>query len=421
MRFGIALLLTLVLLGCGDNEIVTNVPPGGGGPASGPAPLISGNPPSIVKVGDTYAFTPTVLNIPTDRQVFTINKTSLFGATFDTSTGKILGTPGADHVGTYENIVVSVYDRTNPDRKAALSPFTIRVGQAWAPGGDLPSFVSRAAGVEAAGQAHLIGGRVDAGESGDIYRYDSRAGWVRVAALERGRSSHAAIAVENKVYVIGGLRTINVGAPEYLASVEQYDPSTNVLTGRGTLTAPRSGHSACLLDGKIYVAGGFNRNGLLGSTEIYDPASDQWVPGPSLNHVRENHQCFVLNGRIHVVGGYGTGGVPMEIFDPQHPEEGWVVQESAAPRLEGAAVHVANGRAYLIGGFQDSPRAYLDRVHAFDPAVGDWVSTGETILGGPRAIAAGVQVGGTLWLLGGETSVDPQTKRVHIYDPVFDY
>lgn len=45
------------------------------------------------------------------------------------------------------------------------------------------------------------------------------------------------------------------------------------------LNTPRSGHSAVVRNGEIYVIGGYDGNNFIGSVEIYNPATNQWRPG----------------------------------------------------------------------------------------------------------------------------------------------
>ena len=72
-------------------------------------PVISGTPATIVKVGSAYSFQPTAHDPDGLRIDFGIwDKPSWLN--FDSTTGRLYGTPTAANVGTYSNIVISVYD-----------------------------------------------------------------------------------------------------------------------------------------------------------------------------------------------------------------------------------------------------------------------------------------------------------------------
>lgn len=88
-------------------------------------PTISGTPATSVNVGSAYSFTPSASDPDEDTLGFTIQNRPSW-ATFDTSTGRLSGTPSASHVGHYSNIVISVSDGR---ASAALPAFSIRVNE----------------------------------------------------------------------------------------------------------------------------------------------------------------------------------------------------------------------------------------------------------------------------------------------------
>lgn len=72
-------------------------------------PVISGEPDTVVLAGANYIFTPTSSDADGDRLTFQVrNKPSW--ASFNTRTGKLKGTPGADDRGLYQRIRIGVSD-----------------------------------------------------------------------------------------------------------------------------------------------------------------------------------------------------------------------------------------------------------------------------------------------------------------------
>ena len=97
----------------------TTPPPGGGNRA----PTISGTPAPSVTAGQAYSFVPTAADPDGQVLAFGIaNKPSW--ATFDTTSGRLSGTPTAADIGTFSNIVISVSDGT---ASATLPAFSIAV------------------------------------------------------------------------------------------------------------------------------------------------------------------------------------------------------------------------------------------------------------------------------------------------------
>ncbi|WP_153067026.1 putative Ig domain-containing protein [Steroidobacter cummioxidans] len=94
--------------------------------ASNRAPTISGTPATTVSSGAAYNFQPTGNDPDGNTLTYSIaNRPSW--ASFNTSTGRLSGTPTASNAGTYSNIVISVSDGT---LSASLPSFAITVVQA---------------------------------------------------------------------------------------------------------------------------------------------------------------------------------------------------------------------------------------------------------------------------------------------------
>lgn len=75
------------------------------------APTISGTPMTSVTAGSPYSFQPIAMDVDGDNLSFSIANRPPW-ATFNTSTGRLSGVPGREHVGTTSNIVISVSDGT---------------------------------------------------------------------------------------------------------------------------------------------------------------------------------------------------------------------------------------------------------------------------------------------------------------------
>ena len=123
-----ALLATAFLGGClsdGEEEAAFNEPgnPPPNTPPPNTPPQISGTAPNTVDVGETYNFTPSVSDADGDTLTFSIsNKPSW--TNFNTSSGRLTGTPTLADVGTHGDIVISVSDGA---ATASLGAFSISV------------------------------------------------------------------------------------------------------------------------------------------------------------------------------------------------------------------------------------------------------------------------------------------------------
>ena len=187
------------------------------------------------------------------------------------------------------------------------------------------------------GKIYLIGGankKQWRSEIVDVYDPATDT-WARAKSMNHARSGAAISVVDGKIYAMGGTgwpQIPNHPGP-FLSSIEMFDPKTNRWTEKTEMPAPKSGHSANVINGKIYViGGGFQGNGpyiYLSTVEIYDPETDRWTREPDMPIGKAGHAAEVINGNIYIFGGssadvrgplttvevYGTAEVPQSV-DP---------------------------------------------------------------------------------------------------------
>lgn len=159
--------------------------------------------------------------------------------------------------------------------------------------------------------------------------YDPSTGsWSLTAPLYTDRAAHSASLLgDGRVLVTGGQQssraTGTVPSPS-LASVELYDPTAGTWTPGFSMAVPRHDQAATVLTAstcgavglppcKILVSGGINGFAELASAELYDPATGQWAPTGSMSSPRSGHTASNIGGgRTLAVGGTTFG----EIYFP---------------------------------------------------------------------------------------------------------
>jgi len=113
LKLTVALLIgtSLALSGCWieDKSGKLEFPGAPGGEAENSAPTIVGVPPAHILEGESYEFVPSASDAEGDRLEFSISRKPAW-ASFDRSSGRLWGTPGADDVGNFTNIEISVSD-----------------------------------------------------------------------------------------------------------------------------------------------------------------------------------------------------------------------------------------------------------------------------------------------------------------------
>src|SRR5262245_53773176 len=119
----LAILAAIALAGCGGGGDGGEQP---SAPATGAnsAPTIQGSPSSSVVAGQAYNFQPTASDPDGDSLTFSVSNKPAWAA-FDTSTGKISGTPTAADVATYSSIRVTVSDGRGGSASTAMFAITV--------------------------------------------------------------------------------------------------------------------------------------------------------------------------------------------------------------------------------------------------------------------------------------------------------
>ncbi|HXW75684.1 MAG TPA: putative Ig domain-containing protein, partial [Steroidobacteraceae bacterium] len=136
MRLALLVVLALLVAACGQVGVsgspsnLSSASPAGvaglGGSSPSTAtdtPVISGTPATSAIVGQAYSFTPTASDPQGNALTFSITNLPSW-ASFDSTSGTLSGTPTADSVGTYGNVLISV---SNGQATASLPAFAITV------------------------------------------------------------------------------------------------------------------------------------------------------------------------------------------------------------------------------------------------------------------------------------------------------
>jgi N-acetylneuraminic acid mutarotase len=264
----------------------------------------------------------------------------------------------------------------------------------WRKAPSLPTPRSAHAVVVAAGAIHVLGGP----GSARVDRFDGRR-WVREGALQGGvLNAPAAVAIGRSVYVIGGFGgATNVPSPK----VSVLDVGSGRWRDVAPLPAPRGGHAAVVLDGRIHVLGGGNASTTLADHAVYDPATNSWSEAAPLPRSEGSPAAVVLGGKIYAIGGrsgledYGDTFV----YDPQ--ADRWSRGPRIPPRGTAGAV-VWRGSIFVFGGESQKTGRVLADVYELAPGAARWkrVSRMPTA----RNYARSVVFGGRVYVVGGSTT-----------------
>ena len=185
--------------------------------------------------------------------------------------------------------------------------------------------------------------------------------WQSHAALLQPRSDFATAAVDEFLYVIGGITS--AGPSD---AVERFDLIKNVWVPITAKPTPVTQIEAATVGGRIYVPGGEDRTGkVLDSFETYDPRSERWEKLPVLPAPRSRYALASVEGRIYLFGGWDGTQYKADVFIYDPATRVWRTGTPMPIARRGAGAAVVGDRIYLVGGEnQSGPLAVNQR---YDP------------------------------------------------------
>ncbi len=258
---------------------------------------------------------------------------------------------------------------------------------------------------EVGGKIYVIGGFTGSTYITTIQVYDPATDtWdsiVNPSGTFTPRRGMSSVVIGGKIYTFGGANgsggSKGSGA---VNTVEVFDPATNTWSTPvmiGSMT-PRWRSCAVLLNGKVYVMGGYN-SGVVNNFEIFDTLTNTWSIGDTVSFgARSDFSAEVIDGKIYVVGGQGDTVSP-QIYDPISGT--WSTPTTSGTYFErqGLCSALINGEIYAFGG--DDGGTYSNTFDVFDPITNTWTTPATLDTPVPRAGGCCVLYNGKVYVIGG--------------------
>src|SRR6516165_5735262 len=144
--------------------------------------------------------------------------------------------------------------------------------------------------------------------------------WSALPPMPTPRGALAAVAVDNRIYAIGGAKIpagmelpdgLNVRGPvELVGTIEVFDTEKNSWTTLKSMPLARNHHDVAYLDGRLYVIGGAIGSCFPGGwssnvpmNEVYDIATETWSTRAPMPNARSAIGAAALDGKFYAVSG----------------------------------------------------------------------------------------------------------------------
>ena len=238
--------------------------------------------------------------------------------------------------------------------------------------------------------------------------------WTKKTDMPTTRTGLSASVVNGKIYVIGGAKD------KVFSIVEEYNPATDSWTKKADMPTARGMLSTSEVNGKIYaIGGGTNEMVPLSVVEEHNPVTDSWTKKADMPTPRWALSTSVVNGKIYAIG--GTIGAPwvglstVEEYDPE--TDRWTKRKDMPTAKYGISTSVVNGKIYVIGG-AFTPANILSTVEEYDPKTDTWTKKAD--MPTARGFLSTSVVNGKIYAIGGKLNVNVALSTVEVYEPATD-
>ena len=214
--------------------------------------------------------------------------------------------------------------------------------------------------------------------------------------MPTSRSELAATSLDGSLYVAGG-----IGLFGTTSVFERFDVESSQWQSLASLPLELNHLSAAVLQGKVYVSGGYRNVRLQPDVRAmwrFDPEAGVWKRMANMPGSRGAHAMVASGGRLFVVGGVGADANRIWEYDPE--SNTWDSSRAPMPTpREHLAVVAAQGKIYAIGG-RDGANRNLPVLEIYDIAADQW-SPGPRLITPRSGFTAGV-IGSRIHVTGGE-------------------
>ncbi len=276
-----------------------------------------------------------------------------------------------------------------------------------------------------------LGGRAPALSTVDVYDTQTNI-WHTAANMPTPRVAPQTAIFSNEIYVFGGYdRKGPGGALRYKKTVEMYDIATDTWTKKRDMPTLRHAVMTAVVHGKIYVIGGSVHDKKLGRdvatslVEVYDPATNRWEKRADMPTERGATDAVVVEGKIYVIGGYNWQWGPLTdkfvtSIEEYNPKTNQWRELPDMPMLKFMfASVVVNNEIYTIGGANTpggNRLARISDVNVYNPTTNKWREVEPMTI--PKSTRA-VVVKGTIYASGGLVGGGKFSPVVEAFDTGF--
>ena len=256
--------------------------------------------------------------------------------------------------------------------------------------------------------------------------------WTAKAPMQQARAGLGVVAVDGKIYAIGGNHATDyLPISGLLGTNEEYDPETDTWTTKASMPTPRDYFAIAAYKNKIYCIGGrvglivdertgFYSQNMSGVSEVYDTATDTWETKATMPDTGMQIQAHVVNGKIYVMDwSY------VYVYDPENDSWSSKTRMPMSYLRASPVSAVVDGKIIVTGEFNvdSTDPDTVQKVLIYDTETDAWSGgrSGPTVVvGGAAGATTGVNAPQKVYVLGLMSKALLPTVINQVYDPQAD-
>jgi len=239
---------------------------------------------------------------------------------------------------------------------------------------------------------------------------------IPIGTLSQRRNGFVIASSGNKILFAGGF---DPSSGEPSSRVDIFDISSQNWS-TAVLSVPRYDIATATVGYKVFFAGGYNGDDILGKTystvDIYDASANTWSV-ESMSRPVGGRAAAVLNNKIFLAGGDECSGSPcfpsfpsiIDIFDPG--SYSWSTIQLSEGR-EGLSAVASGDKIYFAGGLAGNG-INTNKIDIYDGKSATW---SYDTLTQARGNMASISIGNKIIFAGGSVQYNPNSNRVEIID-----
>ena len=306
----------------------------------------------------------------------------------------------------------------------AVSSGTFRIAKRWEPMADMGVARQRLAVATDGKYIYAIGGRTSATSSttvATVDRFDpAQNSWIILSPsvapppLPTGLNGGEAVFLNGKIYLPGGFTSASSLSQSHFV----FDVTANTWSNAADVPAGLFLYALAAdgARGVYYLTGGNNNiGGAVATVRAYNPATNAWSDLPPMSRARYGHEAAMIDGKLYVVGGFGTtGGLSSgEVYD--FTTQKWSPIASLSRPRNFAASGVGKDPAgnplwFVAGGEDPSNNTPFANMEVYDVRNNRWITLDNSFnMSIPHTQVGSVVLGGMLYVVAGATPLTTTT------------